>query len=62
MYLRKYRLRKTLLDKCLKSRVSKDPSTDEIANGSKDCCNINESMFTIFINHCEGNYVRKSCF
>ena len=47
---------------CLKSRVSKDPSTDEIANGSKDCCNINESMFTIFINHCEGNYVRKSCF
>ena len=40
MYFRKYRLRKTCLDKCLKSRVSQDPSTDNIANGSQHCCNV----------------------
>ena len=43
MYLRKYRLRKTWLDQCLKSRVSEDPSTDNMANGSKHCCNLKEA-------------------
>ena len=32
-----YGFRKALLDKCLKSRVSEDPSTSNIANGIKQC-------------------------
>ena len=35
MYLRNYELRKTWLDKCLKSHVSEDPLTDNILNGPK---------------------------
>ena len=62
MYFQKYRLRKTLLDQCLKSHVSQDPSTDNMANGWKDCCNLNESTFPIFINNYGGNYVAKSSF
>ena len=61
MYFRKYWLRKTL-DKCLKSRVSEDPSNDNMANGSKRCCSLNDGIFTIFINHCRYNYVAKSLF
>ena len=62
MYFRKYRLRKKWLDKCLKSRVSEDPYTDNKANGSKHCCNLNSSTFRIFINHCEGSCIGKSLF
>ena len=51
MYFRKYRLRKKWLDKCLKSRVSEDPSNGNIANGSKHCCNLNDSTLAVFINH-----------
>ena len=51
-----YRLHKTWLDKCLKRRVSQDPSRDNMANGSKYCCNLNNSTFTIFINHCESSF------
>ena len=39
-----------------------DPWTDNMANGLKHCCNLNDSMFTIFINHCGGNYVGKTLF
>ena len=52
MYFRNYRHRKTWLDKCVKSRVPEDRLTDNMANGSKHCWNLNESTFTIFINHC----------
>ena len=62
MHFRKYRVLKAWLDKCLKSRVSKDPSTDNMANGSRHCYNLNDSTFTIFINHYGGNYVGKSLF
>ena len=44
---------------CLTSRVSEDPSTDKIAKGREHCSNLNDSTFTIFINHREGNYVEK---
>ena len=37
MYFGNYGLQKTWLDKSLKSPVSKDPSTDNMANGSKHC-------------------------
>ena len=55
-------VRKACLDECLKGRLSEDPSTHNIANESKHCCNLNESTFSIFINHCEGNCGRKNFF
>ena len=39
MYLPKYRLRKTWLDKCLKRRVSEDPWTENMENWSKQFSN-----------------------
>ena len=62
MYFRNYRLEKTWLDKCLKSCVSQDSSTDNMANGSKHCCNVYDNTFTRIINHCAGNYNRKGPF
>ena len=58
----KLRLRKTSLGKFLKSRVSEDRSKHNITNVLKHCCNLNDSTFTVFINHCEDNCVRKSLF
>ena len=37
MYFQTNGLRKTLLDKCLKSPVSEDPSTGNVVNGLKQC-------------------------
>ena len=62
MFFRKNRLRKTWLDKCLKRRVSEDPSIDNMANKSKQFCNLNGSTFTIIINHCGCNYIGKNPF
>ena len=62
MYFRKCRLGKTWLNKCLKSRVLEDPSTNNMANGSKHCCNLNKNTFTIFINYSEGNALEKGSF
>ena len=62
MYFWKYRLRKLWLDKCLKSLVSEDILTDNKENGSKHCSNLNDSTFTIFINHCEGSCIGKILF
>ena len=60
MYFWNYRLQKSWLDQCLKSCVSQDPSINNIVNGSQNFCNMTDSTFTIFINHCEGNHVEKS--
>ena len=60
MYFWNYRLPKTWLDQCLKSSVSEDSPKDDMANIWKHCWNLNDSTFTIFINHCEGNCVEKS--
>ena len=60
MYFRKYRLRKKWLDNCLKSLVSEVPSTGNMENGRKHCCNLNDSAFKIFINHCECSCIGKS--
>ena len=49
MYFRNYGLRKTWLDICLKSPVSEDRMTGIMVNGPKDCCNLNDGTFTIFI-------------
>ena len=50
MYFPKYRLRKTWLDKCLKSRISEDSWTENMENWSKQCSNLNDNTFTKFIN------------
>ena len=55
MYFRNYGLRKTWLDKCLKSPLCEDPSKDNMVNGSKHSFNINGSTFFIFINNCLSN-------
>ena len=57
MYFLNNRLRKKWLDQCLKSCFSEETLTDNMASGSKHCCNLNDSSFTIFIHQCEGNYV-----
>ena len=55
MYFRPYGLRKTWLDKCLKSPVSEDPSTSKMVKGKKHCGSLYDSTFTIFIDPCESN-------
>ena len=55
MYFRNYGLRETWLDNCLESPVSEDPSTGNRVNGPKNCCNLKDSTFTMFIDHSETN-------
>ena len=55
-----YRIRKKLLDKCLKSSVSDDPSKSYKVNQPKNSCIQDDSTFTIFTYHSEGNWVGKS--
>ena len=62
IYFRNYILRKTWPSKCLKSPVSENPSRSNMVHGPKHCCNLDHSTFTIFIDHCEGNWVGKSLF
>ena len=60
MCFRNYVFRNTWLDKCLKSPVSEEPGTGNMVNRLKHCFSINDSTFTIFNDHCEGNWVQKS--
>ena len=60
MYFRSYGLRNTWLDECLKSPVSADRSTSNMVIGPKNCINLNERTFTIFIDQSEGSSVGKS--
>ena len=60
MYFRKYGLPKTSLDQCLKIPMSKDPSKSNTVNASKHCSNLDDTISTIFIDHWERNYLRKS--
>ena len=55
MYFWSNGLWKTWLDKCVKCRVSEDPSTSNMGNGPKHCQKLNDSTFTIFIDPCERN-------
>ena len=61
MYFWTYGLRKTWLDKCLKSPVSEDPSTSNMVNGQKHCWNVEDSTFAIFIDPCAGKNLRTVC-
>ena len=62
MYFPNYGVRKTLLDECLKNIVSEDPAAKNMVNAPKHCCNMDDGTFTIFIDHCEHESVRKSLF
>ena len=55
MYFRNYGPRRILLDQCLKSPLSRDPSKSNMVNAPKHCRNVKDSSFTIFIDHCESN-------
>ena len=55
MYFRNYGLGITWEDICVKSLVSEDPLTGNMVNGPRNCCNLNDSTVTIFIDHFGGN-------
>ena len=43
MYFRNYGLSKTLLDQCLKSPVSEDPTKSNMGNALKHCSNLKDT-------------------
>ena len=55
----KLRTPKTWSDKCLKSPLSDDPLTSNMVNVPKHCSNLHHSIFIIFIDHCQVNWVGK---
>ena len=55
MCLRNSGLRKTWLDKSLKSPVSDNRFTGNLVNGPKHCFNVNHRTVPILIDHCGGN-------
>ena len=55
MYFGNYGLRKTQLDKCLKTSASQYLLTSNMVNESEHCFNPNDSIFTIGIDYCEEN-------
>ena len=62
MYCGNYGIPKTSLDQSLKSPVSEDPSKRNMVNAPKDCSNLKNSTFTIFIEHWEVNCSTKSLY
>ena len=60
MYSRNDKLWKTRLHKWLKSPVSEDPLTSNMVISPKYSWKLKSSTFIIFIDHCEGNWVKKS--
>ena len=55
MYLSTYGLRKTWLDKRVKSPLSEFPSTSYMVNGQKHYSKLNDSTFAIFTDPCQRN-------
>ena len=60
MFLRDYGLRKKCLNKCLRNTVSEETSASSMVNGKKRCANLDDSTFSIVIDHREGNWVGKN--
>ena len=60
MYFSTDGLRKTRLDKCQKSPLSEHFPRSNMVNRTKHCSRLNDSTFTIFIDHCKGNSVGKN--
>ena len=57
---RKLRTPKTWSDKCLKSRLSEDPSTSNIVNELKHFLNLHQCTFILLIDQWKVNWVGKS--
>ena len=62
MSFENYGLPKRLLDQCLKSHFSEDPSKINMVNAPKHFLNLKDSTFTIFIDHWEVNCPTKSLY
>ena len=60
MYFRTYGVPKIWLDQCVKSPVSEHQSKSNTLNAPKQCSNLKDSPFTIFLNHWEVNCPTKS--
>ena len=60
MSFRNYRLPNMCLCKCLKSRISVQPSTLNMLKGPEHCWNSHDSRFIIFGHHSEKIFVGKS--
>ena len=60
MYFENYGLRKTCLNKSVKNPVSGDIPTSGMVNGKKHCWNLEDTTFSIVIDHGEGNCVGKN--
>ena len=61
-FFRHNALRKTWLDLCPKSPISKDPLTGNMVNGFKHCWDVNNRNLAIFSDDFEGDWVGKSLF
>ena len=57
MYFRNYGLRKSPLDKCLKSAALDYPLTSNMINAPEHSSNLQDCNFTRFIDYCERNKV-----
>ena len=55
MYFWSYGLRKTSLEKCLKSPVLEEPSKSNMVNVEKHCSKLSDNNFSTFIDPCERN-------
>ena len=55
MYFGNYGLPKRWLDKCLKRSILDEPLTSNLVNEPKHCYTLDDSTFTVFIDHCESN-------
>ena len=60
MYFRNCRLKKRGLDKCLKNPPSECISRNNMVNGQKHCCNLDDGTFLIYIDYSEHNSVAES--
>ena len=58
-YFRNYRLPKTSLDQCPKSRITEHPSTVILLKVPKHLWNLRQRTFIIFFHHSGENWVRK---
>ena len=57
MYFRNYGLRKSPLDKCLKSAALDYLLTSNMINAPEHCSDLEDCNFTRFIDYCERNKV-----
>ena len=55
MYFQNSQLRKSFLNKSLKSLPSEEPSKSNMLRGTKHSSNLNSAIFTISIDHCGNN-------